>query len=65
MAILLKAIYRFDAIPIKFQHNSSQILRGLFSVLFGNFGEAVAEVPSSGDMSLAYQSSERLYPAAD
>jgi hypothetical protein len=25
MAILLKAIYRFNAIPIKFQFNSSQI----------------------------------------
>jgi cytochrome b561 len=31
MAILLKAIYRFNATPSKFQHNSSQIMKGQFS----------------------------------
>jgi hypothetical protein len=35
MAILPKVIYRFNAIPSKFQHNYSQTWKEQFSVPYG------------------------------
>jgi hypothetical protein len=36
MAVLPKAIYRFDAIPIEIsKNNSSQTLKGQYSILYG------------------------------
>jgi hypothetical protein len=35
MAVLLKAIYRFNVIPIKFQHKSLQTLKEQFPTSYG------------------------------